>query len=180
LQTFGVADDARQGNLRQFSQFVREHESGLFNYVARMVGSREEAEDLTQDALLQAYRTWSQVDPDAAGGYVKWCYRIAHNLAIDALRKKKPRLMDEEDLERAEDFNSPRPEDVYEHRVQSATIRESIQSLQEKYREVLILRYQEELSYEQIAEVLSVPVSTVETRIFRAKKMLREKLSTEM
>jgi RNA polymerase sigma-70 factor (ECF subfamily) len=176
LQTFGSADDPRQGNLRQFSQFVREHETGLFNYLVRMVVSREEAEDLTQEAFLQAYRTWNQVDPDAAGGYVKWCYRIAHNLAIDALRKKKPRAIDDEELDRAADVKSQKPEDIYEHRVQSNTIKESIQSLDEKYREVLILRYQEELSYEQIAEALQVPVSTIETRIFRAKKMLRAKL----
>ena len=176
MHTNGFADDSRQGNLRQFSQFVREHESGLFNYVFRLVGSREEAEDITQDALMQAYRTWNQVDPEASGGYVKWCYRIARNLSIDALRKKKPRATDDEELDRAADAKSLKPEDIYEHRVQTAAIRDSIQSLEDKYRDVLILRYQEELSYEQIAEILEVPVSTIETRIFRAKKMLREKL----
>ena len=148
----------------------------MFNYVYRLVGSREEAEDITQDALLQAYRTWNQVDPDATGGYVKWCYRIARNLSIDALRKKKPRAAEDEELERTADTRSLKPEDIYEHRVQSAAIRDCIQGLEEKYRDVLVLRYQEELSYEQIAEILEVPVSTVETRIFRAKKMLREKL----
>ena len=176
VPTFGLSDDPLQHNLRQFTQFVREHETGLFNYIVRMVNDRQEAEDLTQDALLQAYKTWTRVEPDQSGAYVKWCYRIAHNLAIDFLRKKKPRAIDEEDLERAEDTRSLRPEEVYENRVQSSSVRESIAGLEEKYREVLILRYQEELSYEQIAEVLRVPVSTVETRIFRAKKMLREKL----
>jgi len=70
LPTLGFADDPRQGNLRQFSQFVREHETGLFNFVARMVGSREDAEDITQDALLRAYRKWNSVDPEAPAGYV--------------------------------------------------------------------------------------------------------------
>lgn len=176
MHTIGFADDSRQGNLRQFSQFVREHESGLFNYILRLVGSREEAEDITQDALLQAYRTWTQVDPDASGGYVKWCYRIARNLSIDSLRKKKPRAIDDEELDRATDTRSLKPEEIYEHRVRSSEVHDSIQSLEDKYRDVLVLRYQEELSYEQIAEILEVPVSTIETRIFRAKKMLREKL----
>ena len=121
-----------------------------------------------------------KVDPDASGGYVKWCYRIARNLSIDSLRKKKPRATDDEELDRAADASSLKPEEIYEHRVQSATIRECIQSLEEKYRDVLLLRCQEELSYEQIAEILEVPVSTVETRIFRAKKMLREKLSKSL
>ena len=155
---------------------MREHEGGLFNYVLRLVGSREEAEDITQDALLQAYRTWTQVDPDASGGYVKWCYRIARNLSIDVLRKKKPRAIDDEELDRATDKRSLKPEEIYENRVQSAMLRDCIQALEEKYRDVLVLRYQEELNYEQIADILEVPVSTVETRIFRAKKMLREKV----
>lgn len=169
-------EDASQQSLRLYAQFVREHETHIFTYVWRMVGSREEAEDITQEALLQAYRTWTQVDPDAAAGYVKWCRRIAHNLAIDALRKKKPRSADDEEMERAADTRTLRPEEIYEHRVQSSQIRECILALDEKYREVLLLRYQEELSYEQIAEALELPVSTIETRIHRAKKMLREKL----
>jgi len=179
LDSFGPRDDAQDGKLRQYAQFVREHETAIFTYVLRMVSSREDAEDITQEALLQAYRTWNQVDPEMAGGYVKWCYRIAHNLAIDSLRKKKPRAADDEEMERTADHRAMRPEDVYEHRVQANEISECIQALDEKYREVLILRYQEELSYEKIAEILELPVSTIETRIFRAKKMLREKLGVK-
>ena len=170
------AEESRQTDLRHYAQFVREHEVNILTYVYRMVGSREDAEDITQAALLQAWETWNRVDPDLAGGYVKWCYRIARNLAIDLLRKKKPRPLDDEEMERAPDTRALRPEDVYEHRVQSNQVRESIQELEEKYREVLVLRYQEEMSYEKIAEILELPLSTVETRIFRAKKMLREKL----
>jgi RNA polymerase sigma-70 factor (ECF subfamily) len=169
-------DDARQANLRHYAQFVREYESSILTYVTRMVGNREDAEDITQEALLQAFRTWNQVDPEMTGGYVKWCYRIAHNLAIDVLRKKKPRNADDEEMERAVDKRSMRPEEVYEHRVQSSELMECIQSLEEKYREVLLLRFQEEMSYEKIAEILDLPASTIETRLFRAKKMLREKL----
>src|SRR5947207_2663190 len=115
LQTTGFADDSRQSSLRMFAQFMREHERGLFNYVLRLVGSREEAEDITQEAFLQAYRNWMKIDPGEPGGYVKWCYRTAHNLAIDALRKKRPKAIDEEELERATDARSLRPEEVFEH-----------------------------------------------------------------
>ncbi|HYF49445.1 MAG TPA: sigma-70 family RNA polymerase sigma factor [Planctomycetota bacterium] len=169
-------DESREANWRHYTQFVREHEANILTYVFRLVGTKEDAEDITQEALLQAYRTWNQVDPEMAGGYVKWCYRIAHNLAIDLLRKKKPRQAEDEEMERAVDRRSMRPEEVYEHRVQSNELMECIQSLDEKYREVLILRFQEEMSYEKIAEILELPPSTIETRLFRAKKMLREKL----
>lgn len=164
------------GQLRLFEAFVREHEQDVYTYVLRMTGQRDEAADLTQEALLQTYRTWSQVDPDSAGGYLKWCYRIAHNLCVDYLRKKRPRLAEDEELERTVDRQSERPEEVYENRVQSSQIREALAALDEKYRAVLLLRYQTEMSYERIAEVLELPLSTVETRIHRGKKMLREKL----
>jgi RNA polymerase sigma-70 factor, ECF subfamily len=176
LQELSAADEPRQSDLRLFAQFVREHENSLFTYVLRMVGRREDAEDITQEALLQSYRTWHQVEPGSAGGYVKWAYRIAHNLAIDNLRKSRPRTVEENEMEHAADGRALRPEEVYEHRVQANQIRECILSLDEKYREALLLRYEEEMSYEKIAEVLDLPVSTVETRIFRAKRMLREKL----
>ena len=169
-------EDASQLRLREFAHFVREHEASIFTYVLRMVGNKEDAEDITQDALLQAYRTWLQVDPEGAGGYVKWCYRIAHNLAIDSVRKKRPRGVDDEEMERTADTRALRPEEVYEHRVQAGQIKECIQALEEKYREVLILRYQEDMSYEEIGEALELPVSTIETRLHRAKRMLRDKL----
>src|SRR5438874_2029968 len=153
-------EDGAQANLRQFAQFAREHESSIFTYVLRLVASREDAEDITQEALYQAWRTWNQVDPEQVGGYMKWCYRIAHNLAIDQLRKKKPRGAEEDEMERAADERSPRPEEVYEHRAQAGQIRDCIQQLEEKYREVLILRFQEDMSYEKIAEVLELPIST--------------------
>jgi RNA polymerase sigma-70 factor (ECF subfamily) len=168
------------GDLRLFEQFVREHEADVYTYVLRMVANREEAADLTQEALLQTFRTWTRVDPEAEGGYIKWCYRIAHNLCVDAHRKKRPRAVDDEELERAIEERALRPEAIYEGQAQSVRIREALLSLGEKYREALLLRFQSELSYEKIAEVLEVPVSTVETRIHRAKRMLREKLRREL
>lgn len=155
---------------------MRDHEADVFTYIFRIVNGKADAEDLTQEALLQTFRTWNQVDPNSTGGYLKWCYRIAHNLSIDYIRKKKPRRAEEEELERTADLGGHRPEEVYEHRQQASQVREALQSLPEMYRAILMLRYQTELSYEKIAEILDVPVTTVETRIHRAKKMLREKL----
>jgi len=169
-------DEARQNKLRYYAQFVRENENNILTYVFRMVGQKEDAEDIAQTALLQAWETWNRVEPDLDGGYVKWVYRIAHNLAIDHLRKKKPRGAEDDELEQRADEKVLKPEEVYEHRVQEGQVWEGLLALNEKYREVLVLRYQEEMSYEKIAEILDLPISTVETRIFRAKKMLRQKL----
>jgi RNA polymerase sigma-70 factor (ECF subfamily) len=70
----------------------------------------------------------------------------------------------------------PQPEQVYENRIQANEVREALLGLEEKYREVLLLRFQSDLSYEEIAEALDIPVTTVETRLHRAKNMMREKL----
>ena len=166
------------GDLRLFEQFVHEHEQDVYTLALRMMGSKEDAEDLTQEALIQTFRTWSQVNSETASGYVKWCYRILHNLCIDHLRKKRPRTFEDEELERASDRETIQPEEVYEHRVNSAQVREALLALPEKYREILLLRFQTELSYERIAEVLEVPLTTVETRIHRAKKLLQVKLKS--
>jgi len=171
LEPHGLSDP------QLYEQFVREHEAQFYTYALRMVSNKEDAADLVQDAFLQAYRTFSQVDP-AEGGYVKWCYRILRNLCIDFRRRKRPRGAEDEELERAVDHSTLRPEDVYEHRTTQAQIREVILTMREEYREVLLLRYQEGLSYEKIAEVLEISHSAVESRIFRAKKFLQEKLQS--
>ncbi|MBI3829064.1 MAG: sigma-70 family RNA polymerase sigma factor [Planctomycetes bacterium] len=163
------------GDPRLFDQFCHEHEAALFTFALRRIGNREDAADLVQDALTQTWRTISQVDP-SAGGYAKWCYRILRNLCIDYRRKKRPRTAEDEELERAVDKSAPRPEEVYENRVTSGQVREAMLSLDDKYCEVLLLRFQEEKSYEEIADILEVPITTVETRIHRAKKMLQAKL----
>ncbi|GMV79332.1 MAG: hypothetical protein AMXMBFR7_05160 [Planctomycetota bacterium] len=164
------------GDLRHFDQWVQEHQQSVYTYILRMIGNAQDAEDLTQDALMQTYRTKARVAPES-GGYLKWCFRISRNLVIDYRRKKRPRGAEEEELERAVDARSLRPEEVYEHRVKGGELREELLALPEKYREALLLRYQVDLSYEEIAQVMDVPVTTVETRIHRAKKMLRERLS---
>lgn len=168
--------DAGRDRLRLYDQFVHEHEQDVYTYVLRMVGNKEDAADLTQDALIQAYKTWSQVDPGSSGGYLKWTYRIAHNLCIDFKRKKRPQTVEGEVLAGSTDERSLSPEEVYEHRVTQAEVREALLSLPEIYREVLLFRLQSEFSYEQIADFLEVPLTTVETRIHRAKQMLRNKL----
>lgn len=168
--------DPGPADLSQFERFMQEYEEDIFTFILRRIGNREDAAELTQESLLQTFRTWSQVDPGSAGGYIKWCYRIAGNLCIDYRRKKRPQAAEEDELERVADKHAVRPEDVYEHRVQNTQVREALLSLPDKHREVLLLRYQSELSYEQIAETLQVPVTTIETRIHRAKKALRVKL----
>lgn len=167
------------GDPRFFDQFVHEHEQALYTFALRLIGNKEDAADLVQDALTQTWRTLSQVDP-SAGGYAKWCYRILRNLCIDYRRKKRPRTAEDEELERAVDKQTLRPEEIYEHRVTSVQVREAMLGLEEKYCEVLLLRYQEDKSYEEIAEILEVPITTVETRIHRAKKMLQVKLKRHM
>jgi DNA-directed RNA polymerase specialized sigma24 family protein len=77
--------------VRQFAQFVRKHESSVFTYVLKFVGIRDAAEDITQEALMQSYKVWNRVGIEVPGGRTKLCFRIARDLSIDFVRKKKQR-----------------------------------------------------------------------------------------
>lgn len=168
--------EAHEDEFLLFSRFVREHEGEIFTYLLRMVGRRADAEDLTAETFLRAFRTWRQVAPEDPEGYIRWCLRIAHNLAVDHCRKLKPRLLEEDDLERVAERHAPSPEEIYESRWRAEKIKECVLELPEKYRAPLLLRFQSGLSYEQIAETLRISQAAVETHIHRGRKMLREKL----
>ncbi|MCX7804459.1 MAG: sigma-70 family RNA polymerase sigma factor [Planctomycetota bacterium] len=172
----GLADDARRGEaIRLFAQFVREHEADVLNFVLRMVGNQDDAEEIAQEAFLRLYESLGKVEVETES-YLAWVYRVARNLVIDHQRKRREAAMEEERIELTADEGAERPEDVYEHRTTALMVREALQDLPENYRECLVLRFQSELSYEQIAQVVGVPVSTIETRLHRAKRMLRARL----
>lgn len=166
----------REEELQFFSRFVRENESVIFSYIFRMIGNRADAEDLTSETFLRAFRTWDRVETGDADGYLRWCLRIAHNLTLDHCRKMRPQLAEESELEGISEDYAPSPEELYESTIRTEKIRECLLSLPEKYRAPLLLRFQNGLSYEQIAETLQISPPAVETQLHRARKMLRKKL----
>jgi RNA polymerase sigma-70 factor (ECF subfamily) len=145
----------------------------------RFTGSEADAEDIAQEAFLRAFRGLDSFKGEAQ--FSTWLYRISWNLCADwsrrhaRLRKKTRPIEDAEDLPDERGQVEKRLLDE-EDRVR---VRDAVQGLDERYREPVVLLYFQKLSYEQIAAVMDIPLKTVETRLYRARGMLREMLERD-
>ena len=172
----GSEDDlvrrAQAGNGQAFSELVRRHQSSVYRYLLRMLGSHEDAMELTQDAFIKAWQALAQWQPEAQ--FRTWLFRIANNTALDALRRRK--LVEFVPLE--DSFDAPSPEPNPEHQAQvTQEVRQleaSLKKLAPEHRQILLLREVEEMSYEEIGCVLSLSEGTVKSRLARARVALIE------
>ena len=164
---------ARRGEAHAFGELVTRYQNSVFNVCYRMLNDRGEAEDLAQEAFIRAYSRLEQYDLERPFG--PWIRRVAANLCLNHLsaRPVQPAELDEE-RDRAEEAG---PESAAEQRERSAQIREALASLPAQYRAVIELRHYQEMSYDEIAAVMNIPISDVKSHLFRARKLLAEKLS---
>ena len=173
---------ALSGREDGFEELVRRYQRPIVAYVYRMVGNYDSALDLTQEVFIKVYNSLKRYSPEYK--FSTWIYRIAHNSAIDHLRRNGASRT--EDLEaRGEDgqmFEKPlasrslTPEQESERRERRAEIEEVVSLLQPAYRELIVLRHSHDLSYDEIADVTGLPLGTVKNRIFRAREAMRELL----
>ena len=168
-------------SLVAFNQAVAEHSEGLMTYAARMLSDPMQAEDVTQDAFLALYRHLPQVPPTAVR---PWLYRVARNLCLDLLRRRKFKLKVFRDVSRDDehepmpfDTKEGRPDDIAQAREAREAIEEAIQNLPPKFRETFLLCEMQGLSYEDAASILGCPVKTISTRLFRARQRFRAAVS---
>lgn len=164
-----------------FDQLVERYHRQIANFVFRMVGNYETALDLTQEVFIKVYSSLGRYNPEFK--FSTWIYKIASNTAIDYLRKQSvsvsPLYMvsgDDEEFELPIPAKGPSPERALERSERSAQIEEAISKLPPRYRELIVLRHVSELSYDEIAEVTSLPLGTVKNRIFRAREAMRKHL----
>lgn len=152
----------------------KRYEDKLLRYILRISKfSREDAEDVLQDVFIKTYYNLNGFDKDLH--FSSWIYRIAHNETVSAIRKKvvRPTIsMEVEDLERFEDaFDMTKDMD---NSFDRKYIDQALSKLDEKYREVLVLRFLDEKDYIEIADILKKPVSTIGNLILRGKKIFKE------
>ena len=162
------------GSISAFEEILLRYEQRIFNYIHRMVRERQNAEDLTQETFIKVYRCLKRIDGDRSPAAL--IFKIATNTVYDFLRKqlrcKEAFIIDDP----ASDFETIDPDDPYLtiERIESAKILErTMDTLKPIYRSVLILYYQEDLSYHAIADTLDLPLNTVKTYMYRAKKALK-------
>jgi len=177
---------ALDGDDTAFAVLVRRYERGLYNLAYRMVRERELARDLTQDIFIRVHRSLGKYDP--VYPFTSWIYRVGSNLCIDWIRKKKLRTVsldapvstgEGESVQRevADPVQDPARdlEDADRRRI----LAEALARLPEPHRVVLLLRHQRDLSYDEIALALDVPLGTVKARIHRAREALRKILARD-
>jgi RNA polymerase sigma-70 factor (ECF subfamily) len=161
--------------LRAFEVLLSLYEKQIFSYVLRLVRHREDAEDLTQTTFIKCHRSIAQVDPEK--NVRAWVYRIATNVVHDWWRSRKhePAWFDPaEDDGIAVETNEAA--DTYYSVEKRHDLDIALSALKPMHRTVLLLYYQQGLSYQEIAESLTVPINTVKTHISRAKQALKKEL----
>ncbi|MCY9006577.1 RNA polymerase sigma factor SigW [Peribacillus frigoritolerans] len=171
-----------KGDHNAFGEIVEIYKDKVFQICFRMLGNRQEAEDLAQEAFVRAYVNIRSFNITMK--FSTWLYRIATNLCIDRLRKKKPDYYLDAEVAGTEGLNMysqiasdmAKPEEEVESLELQETIQVEIIKLPEKYRSVIVLKYIEELSLKEISEILDLPVGTVKTRIHRGREALRKQL----
>lgn len=159
-----------------FVEVFQRNAGALLRVARRLVGSQDDAEEIVQEALLRAYadmrRRFRQPRETEAS-----LYRIAHNLSVDLLRRKRMRLIDSSLIDlRAAPWRRG-VEDEAEHEQLREAVRRAVSDLPEKYRKVVALRFGAGLSYRAIQRALRLSRPCLETRVFRAKRMLKKSLA---
>ena len=160
-----------EGSREAFEQLYRAWQTRLFRYLLRMVGDSGAAEELTNDTMVAAWK--------AAPGFKgqskvsTWLFAIARNKALNSLRRRQPETVEVEEAMAVAASSGGQEQSVSRNRLHT-TMKDALQQLSPEHREVMELTFYQELSYQEIAEIMQCPVNTVKTRMFYAKKKLQE------
>jgi RNA polymerase sigma-70 factor, ECF subfamily len=177
---------AAAGNEKAYRLLLARYQRPVFSLIYRMVRNRETAEDLAQETFVKVFNQIDRYDPKYK--FSSWIFKIANNLTIDHLRKREVDTVsmhgsayaetdDEESASRIVAVSEAEtPEEEFEARELGGHIEEAIGSLRAEYRTAVILRHVEGRPYDDIAEIMDVPLGTVKTYIHRARAELREQL----
>lgn len=161
-----------------FEELVRRYQRPISAYVYRMVGNYESALDLTQEIFIKVYSSLRRYREEFK--FSTWIYKIAHNSAVDHLRRNATREQSLVVTTGGEQFDlpveskRPSPEQESERKERRGEIESVVRALPCNYRELIILRHSQDLSYEEIVDVTGLPLGTVKNRLFRAREMMRQ------
>jgi len=164
---------ARQGDVEAYNLLISRWEKRVYNYLLRIVGDREDALDLSQDVFLKAYQNLRKLDEPAR--FAPWLFRIAHNEAFSAFRKRRP---EGETLSEGEfpGLDIPASGAAFPLEL-SIAVTTALGRLSPEQREAVILKIYQGFKFEEMAEILECPVSTVKSRVYTALDVLKEQLA---
>jgi RNA polymerase sigma-70 factor (ECF subfamily) len=175
---------AEKKDEQAFAKLMARYKDSIYFMVLKMVHNRDDAEDITLESFGKAFNRLDKYDPKYA--FSTWLFKIATNNCIDFIRKKRLETTsldepfgNEDGDEMTMDVRSEalNPEEKYIRHQRAVSIRGTLEKLDEKYRALIEMRYYQELSYEEIAQELNIPLGTVKAQLFRAKELLFKMLS---
>ncbi len=176
-----LIQEALAGNSQSYGQLVERFQDRLFNAMLHVVGSHDEAEDVVQDSFVQAYIKLDTFQGNSQ--FFTWLYRIAFNNALSRQRRRRGELS----IEQSREITGSDPEDRHEspdepalRQERVALVSNALQKLSEEHRKILVMREMQDLSYEDIAEILSINIGTVRSRLSRARNQLKIQLEEMM
>ena len=187
LQDYDLVQAALDGDETAFARLLARYKDAIFFMLLKMVNNRSDAEDLTLEAFGKAFKNLHQYSPSYA--FSTWLFKIASNNCIDYLRKKKGNLVPIEGSQDTPENESPvklkskdpNPEERLIRKQKAILMRKVVRKLKPRYQTLVEYRYFRELSYEEIATELDLPLGTVKAQLFRAREMLFKLIdSTEM
>jgi RNA polymerase sigma-70 factor (ECF subfamily) len=178
-----IIQEIRKGDSRKYALLVDRHKDRAFTLALRLVGDRSEAEELVQDGFLRAYRNLDQFRGDAK--FSTWLYRIVYNLCMTKVSRRRSRhvTFDVQD-EIHKDMLVEDEETTFDERLENEEFQQvvvdEVNELPEKYRIAVTLFYLQEMSYEEMTEVLGLPLGTVKTNLFRGRNLLRQRVQVRL
>jgi RNA polymerase sigma-70 factor (ECF subfamily) len=177
-----IARGLRRRDIALLHQLVEQYQYRLVRYLIYLTGRRDQVDDIVQETWLRVVERGSSYDPRSR--FEPWLFSIARNLTIDQMRKRKAGSLDtpeEEDMEfQLPTSGEPSPFEQAARSEDAQRMAKSLDTLEPIYREAVVLRFQEDLSLQEIAAIVKAPVTTVSSRIYRGLEMLRAQLEEEV
>jgi RNA polymerase sigma-70 factor (ECF subfamily) len=170
-----LIQQAARGGVEAFNLLVSRWEKRVYNYLLRITANREDALDLTQDVFLKAYQNLRKLDDP--GRFAPWLYRIAHNEAYSMFRKRRPETdVEEVQPEASETGITVGGSSVFPIEL-SLAVASALRRLSPEQRESVVLKIYQGFKFEEMAEILSCPVSTIKSRLYTALELLKIELA---
>jgi RNA polymerase sigma factor (sigma-70 family) len=175
---FNLVAKAKEGDQKAFAEIMQRYKDSIYFMALKMVNNKDDAMDLTVETFAKAFENLNKYKPEYA--FSTWLFRIGTNNSIDFIRKKRlniislDTLFEEEGDDifmqvRAEGLN---PEEISIRKQESEKLKNMVEQLPLRYRSLIVLRYYDELSYEEIAQQMDVPLGTVKAQLFRARDLM--------
>lgn len=162
---------AQEGDMDAFGKLISMYKKAVFNMCLRMLGSREEADDASQEVFIKIYKGLRTYN--GQNRFSTWALKVASNTCIDIIRKRKVQTVNIDDYELCSESS---PENSYISFETKKDIEAAVKKLPEKYRIMIVYYHFMNLSYQEICDILNEPMTIVKNRLYRARLMLRDSL----